>query len=724
MSVNSRNNWICPVNWTEEDRKQTRLVCYRATLFCGEVPEHRTLQISADSRYKLFVNGTFLSFGPAKGDGEVRYYDTVDLAPFLHEGKNILAVSVLHCPEDPDNGGNHSLFRGPLPMLYLSEGEDLRCRVLRSVSFPAEEQRFAPLQIHEWHEKDPERAGWPMPEYDDTFWGKVRVPEKGEMSVPFYPENLQPRPIPDMVREEKLFPLPEHVIPARSEQTFTLDAGEETCAFLSLPLLGGKDAEIRIQYSECYVTHRGKGDRTDSLNGYLEGYEDRYVVSGTEGERFEPFWWRTFRYLQVTVRTAGEDLTLGDLHCETTGYPLAVKSRVQTSDETLSPIWDISLRTLKRCMHDTYIDCPYYEQLQYIMDTRSQILYTYAVSADDRLARKALEEFRRGQRPDGLINCSYPNVNVNIIPTFSIYYILMLHDHMMYFGDKKLIRRHLPTVQRILDFFREHLTEEGLVGNIGGVNGKAPFWSFIDWAEEWMATEGMPTAGLDGPITMESLLYLYGLQTAAKLEDYAGGERGEEYRRQADTLQQVLLQTCTDDEGFLRDGPHRTERSQHAQVFGILTDTLDEDTGRRAMMASFHDRRIAQCSVAMSFYLYRALEKVGLYRYTDRYWEIWRQMVRSGCTTCVEAEGYSRSECHAWGALALYELPSVVLGVRPAAPGYEKIEIRPVPGYLTHASGVAMTPRGPIGVTWKKEGEELLVDIRCSDGIRKDIITI
>ena len=61
-------------------------------------------------------------------------------------------------------------------------------------------------------------------------------------------------------------------------------------------------------------------------------------------------------------------------------------------------------------------------------DTRSQILYTYAVSADDRLARKAIDDFRRSQREDGLLNASYPNRNENVIPGFSIYYILMIHD--------------------------------------------------------------------------------------------------------------------------------------------------------------------------------------------------------------------------------------------------------------------------------------------------------
>jgi len=103
----------------------------------------------------------------------------------------------------------------------------------------------------------------------------------------------------------------------------------------------------------------------------------------------------------------------------------------------------------------------------------------------------------------------------------------------------------------------------------------------------------------------------------------------------------------------------------------------------------------------MCFYLFRALEETGLYEYTDRYWDIWRGMVQNGCTTCVESPGsYARSECHAWGALALYELPSVILGVRPTAPGYERLAVCPHPARLTHASGTVHTPKGEVHVSW------------------------
>ena len=375
-------------------------------------------------------------------------------------------------------------------------------------------------------------------------------------------------------------------------------------------------------------------------------------------------------------------------------------------------------------MHETYEDCPYYEQLQYIMDSRTQILYTYSVSADDRLARKCIDDLARAQRYDGLLNCSYPNCNPNIIPGFSIYYILMIYDHMMYFGDRKLVEKYMPTVERILQFFEERLSSKGYVGKTGGLIMEEAFWSFIDWAEEWNPTSGMPPAGLKGPITMESLLYIYGLQHAAKLAEYLGRkDEAAQFTERAVKVQNAVRTYCIGADGMVQDGPGTEEYSQHCQVFACLTDTIGTDQARANILRTIHEKdHFAQCTVAMRFYLFRALEKTDLYAYTDQYWDAWRTMLKNHCTTCVESEAYARSECHAWGALALYELPGTILGVRPAAPGYEKIEIRPVPGYLKEAEGTVKTPKGMIYVKWTKEDDKLDITCQAPDSVKDQII--
>ncbi|MBQ6316715.1 MAG: family 78 glycoside hydrolase catalytic domain [Oscillospiraceae bacterium] len=682
-----------------------------------------TFRLSADSRYKLFCNGALVQSGPCKGDDKVWYDDDVSLKEILLPGTNVLAVEILWPGNDPWNS-NHSLFTMGRPALYV-EGirtQGWRCHTVDTIFFPAEEEGFAPLHIHEQASLGPNTIGWKQPGFDDSGWTEAKAIPPEELPESRRPDRLRPRAIPQMALIPHSFELQDFAVPANSEKELVLDAGEEMCAYLRLRLSGGRGAKIELLQSECYTTESGKQNRLDSEHGVLEGYTDSYTVTGLADACYEPFWFRTFHFLRLRVKTEAEPLRICAIDYTETGYPLEVKTRLTTSDKSLADIWDISLRTLKRCMHDTYMDCPFYEQLQYAMDTRAEILYTYAISADDRPARQAIDDFSRAQRPDGLLNCSYPNKNANVIPGFSIYWILMLHDHMMYFGDKAFLTRYLPTVTRILDFFHSHRNAVGVVDKLGGENGKAAIWSFIDWAESWMPTTGMPDAGLHGPITMESLLVLLGLQKAAELTEYLEKpEMASEWRTRAERLQQAIRACCLDDSGMLTDGPGRTEISQHAQVFGILTGTLSREEGRRNLLRTMEERGITQCSVAMCFYLFRALEETGLYEYTDRYWDIWRRMVDNGCTTCVEAENYARSECHAWGALALYELPSVTLGVRPAAPGYEQIEVRPQPGVLTSASGTVHTPRGDVSVAWEKNGAGLKLEISCDAEMKRRI---
>lgn len=83
-------------------------------------------------------------------------------------------------------------------------------------------------------------------------------------------------------------------------------------------------------------------------------------------------------------------------------------------------------------------------------------------------------------------------------------------------------------------------------------------------------------------------------------------------------------------------------------------------------------------------------------------------MVENHLTTCVESDTDTRSDCHAWEALLCYELPAVILGVRPAALGFQKVRIEPQVGTFREASGDVITPRGLIHAEWKRDEENAL----------------
>ena len=202
------------------------------------------------------------------------------------------------------------------------------------------------------------------------------------------------------------------------------------------------------------------------------------------------------------------------------------------------------------------------------------------------------------------------------------------------------------------------------------------------------------------------------------MEFLGRNEDADYYLKEAKEVQKAILAFCMGSNGMIQDGPGVEEYSQHCQVFALLTDTVDKETGRKNLLKTVEEPGYAQCTVAMRFYLFRALEKAGIYEYSKKYWDSWRNMLKLHCTTCIESDAYSRSECHAWGALALYELPSVILGVRPAEPGYKSVRIAPVPGYMTYASGTAVIPGGEVWVRWTKKDGSLKLEYKVPEGIK------
>lgn len=759
-----KTNWIWSSGLNEKINDEAMLFYFRKKIDLKEKVTTCLLRISADTRYKLYVNGELVELGPMKGDNHVWFYDEVEIAPYLKTGENVLAAEVLRYPV-LHRKGNFGMFRTNTPGLYIKSVESeeqmlsictddtWKCRRVEDYRILAEDKDYAPLMIREERTGDEKDKNWKLPGYQDEEWENAFAYKHAQIGKASCPGELQKRTIPSMLKKERLFQgmVPKEqkncdktlwdqmlskkgsvVIPAHSHIVAEMNAGELTCGYLRFALMKGAKAAIKILTSEGYVQKEPgrnawvpkKADRCDWVNGYLHGFTDTYHVAGygqkESFEIYEPFWFRTFRFVQLDITTQEEELELIHFDYLKTGYPLDAKVKVTTSDETLEPVWDISLRTLKRCMHETYMDCPFYEQLQYAMDSRSEILYTYMVSADDRLARQCMDDFRRSQRYDGMINSCYPCYGPNVIPGFSIYYIMMVYDHMMYFGDQKLVRKHIGAIDNILNFFHVNLEERGLVGNVGGVLLQGKYWSFIDWTVQWNETAGMPSAGLKGPITMESLLYVMGLQAAAKLMEYIGRDSVvQEYLNRAKQVQDAINQYCRDENGIYMDGPDVREYSQHSQVFAILTDTVSLEKGKENLKKALADTEMfAPCSVAMAFYLFRALEKSGLYKETSNLWNLWREMIQKNVTTCVENNVDERSDCHAWGSLILYELPAIVLGVQPDAPGFEKIRISPVPGNLSWAKGGAMTKWGMVKVEWKKdEAGKLEIDYQAPEGI-------
>ncbi|KAL4979635.1 Six-hairpin glycosidase-like protein [Aspergillus desertorum] len=753
------------------------------------------IHISADTRYILFINGKRILFGPAKSYLHEYNYETIDVSPFLIPGeKNVIAAKVLRY--SPVKEGNMGMVRAGIGGFILHDVSDLlgistiegsgwKClpddsvRILPSSKW---NRALGPafMQINEEVNGSLAEGGWLDGDYDDSAWLDA---ERSSMKTPMLPIlepwRLVPRSIPLFPEVEGRF---SSIIKANSEPseldleeswrvllpnggsgvveispntrtTVVVENESLITAFLELKFRGGADSTITIRCAECFEYPppdgnpnpfaRNKGNRADS-SGILVGPEDSYTIScsstADQEWTYEPFWFRTFRYIQLTVSTHSQPLRITSLTYRRTHYPLRITTALTNIPSIESKKWAISLNTLLNCMQETYTDCPFYEQNQFAFDSRLQMLYSYQLSSDDRLAKKTINEFHASRRgSDGLVETHFPTPFPGVnIPIFSLSWVLMVWDYVMYAVDteasKGFVKRYLGGIDSVLSYFDSRISDTytGMVGRFGDENSvNDDVWAFVDWTAEWsvLGPGGdfihlavPPAYRRTGVASYNSLFYAYVLNKAAEVCEFVGRlGLAEEYQTRAESVNEAVMRQClrTDEDGqeILVDGPDSpsTERSQHVAVFAVLSGAVSGSRAKALLRRALHpDTRggYVKASYAQSFYVLEAATQVGLYdELRDTLVQPWTEMVNPNLTTWAESAAMPRSDCHGWSCVPIHDVVANVVGLRPSASGYGRLRFRPRvwlwegEGEGVFNVGIGVNGEGrEVRVKWENEG--------------------
>jgi hypothetical protein len=702
---------------------------YFKTIFTlPNVPRHMPLYISANNRYCLYVNGTEAGRGPCRGDHWHQYGDTVDIAAFLCPGENVIAVKVVaYQPLEVNDAkaGNigptwcMSGAMGPM-LIAFCDGADIP--TMADISTGRAEWFCINDTANRWpHQsfvhflgncEDADGAkiphGWQTAPLTPDWL--PAVPKWISQTNPYGETHKLPlydRPIKPMMRKTlpplTFFP-PDIPLASNGVYESLLDIGQMTTAYVYLHTTGGAGSKITLHYAEAFGKNGIKGHRGDET-GELMCYTDIYRPGGGT-EEYSPLAFRTFKFIKITVKTASEALTLQPLRVIETRYPLQDNVTFETDESWVQPVWDISRRTLELCMHETYEDCPFYEQLQYTKDTRLQMLFTYVLGNDTDMQRKGIHDFHTSALPEGILQCRFPNKYHQVIPGFSLHWVFMLRDWYTETGDVKLLDFYRPTMEGVLGWFRRHKGSHGLAEYM-------PYWNFADWTAAWSDTAGVPRAALHGPSAIANLTYACALEDAAYiLEAMELNELALRYKNEKTAILEAVNRLCWSEKKQLyREGPDFEEYSQHAQVWAVLAGAASAERARGVMNKVLRDTSLIPCSFVMQYYLFRALEKAGMYGETEGLWELWKGLPDLGLTTVPEVPGpRTRSDCHAWGALLLHELPRKFLGIAPAEPGYKTITIQPKALYMKKMKGEAPTPHGQVQVAWAVSGSRFTIE--------------
>ena len=511
-----------------------------------------------------------------------------------------------------------------------------------------------------------------------------------------------------------------------------LDAGGLTTAYPVLEVEDGAGAVVRLTYAEAlrlpwdtpgakllgrrqplanlasHFADESTGwtfDRRGRISGWCDIWEpaghaspDAAGIPGASGrgqrrELFVPLHWRAFRYLGVQITTGGQPLHLRSVGYRFTAYPYQVVAEFGCSDPRLERIWRVALRTMRLCSHETFEDCPYYEQMQYAGDTMITSKIGMLTTGDYCLSRQALLQFDWSRLSDGLTQSRYPSRLVQIIPSWSLHWITNVRDYGYCSGDMATVRELLPGMRAVLDWFRRHTDAEGLPA-------KLPYWNITDWCPWW--PRGVVPGADTGPTGIISAQYIVALDEVADLCRLLGGEKeAADLRAEARTLRSIFhARFWSEAEGLYFDRPGGPEFSQFGNAWAIVCGAAGKREQARMLERFPHDPKLAPGSFFWWHAGFRALEIAGAYDRMPEFLGPWHEMVDNGLSTFVEENSYWRSLCHAWSAHPALEFLTRVLGVTPRAPGFSEIEVAPHRCGLSHAHGSVCTPRGNVAVKW------------------------
>ena len=581
------------------------------------------LNISCDNIFTFYVNGVTAGFGSCQNFPSEKQYYTFDVTGFTDFSgrENNLKITVWHQGEDSQT----YISLPPYLMFNVMQGEIVLARsgedTLWSVnrSFKSDYLNKITVQLGYGYYYD--------------FTAPESVP--GSKAVVMGEGKAVYNNIKNLITEERA-----DAVLTETENGYISDLKKETVGFLQADIYSDKEKDIRVSYGEHL--RNGKvpriiAERDFSIKIRFKKGENKFI--GT-------FRRIAGRYLE----TDDKDIKINYLGILPVSYPVK-EIKTKFSDGLLQKIYDVSVYTLKCCMHEHYEDCPWREQALYNMDSRNQMLCGYYAFRDYEFQRANLVLMTKGLREDGLLSICFPSGLDLPIPFFSLVYPMQVYEYIEHTGDRSILSEVGGTVRKITETFKAKISDKGLIPNF-----EYPCWNFYEW-NEYSSNE--TELGRD-PKKREAkydlilnCMYVYALSFADRL---FGTETD------VSDIKNAIRDTFFDKkEGLYKLSTECDKCSVLGNSLAILIGLGGKEIAEKLKIGE----GIVPVTLSMNTFFYDALLKVD-YENADFILEDIKKkygmMLDAGATTFWETElgaedfGGAGSLCHGWSAMPVYYL--------------------------------------------------------------------
>lgn len=750
------DDWKASWIWCEGESRPRNFYLYaRRTFKLPAKPASGSLRITADSRYKVFVNGAFVGSGPVPSDPRRLSYDTYDITQFLTKGQNAIAIVVHHLGQ-----GTYSYIPGPAGVICQADIEwhdgsevvltDGSWRVLPAAWTSAGARMNRRLGFQEVYDARLEPQGWKQAGFNDSKWpqavvvGKPNVPPFGRLvprqiphlreevahptavvsihDSPPLPHGIEMYDLPHFMATEELRPVkqgraanPERlvgrkddpaivVVPESGGVTVVLEFGREVsgCVELAIPKSAG--GIVDIGYSELLEGGRVRPDRGDVR------YTDRLILR--QGAQtwcsFEP---RAFRYIQLDFRSCPRPVSVRHVLVRESTYPVELRGSFESSDDLLNRIWKTGAETVRLCMQDTYIDAPRGDRAQWWDTAAAASRIAYYAFGDTALLAQGLGHIAQSQRSDGAVMALYPGAAREVFPDFAALWAMSMWDYYTQSQDRELLTDLYPALTRWLQWIGRFSDRDGMLSDVEGN-------VFIDWAE----------IDRRGEICALNCLYLGALRAASQIALLLHRiSDAEQWAGAASALRIAIAKHFwSARRGLFADsrvsGKLEEHYSRQTNILAALFDVPDHYERSSIYRQMLRDEDLPPLPTPnFASLLAEALFRSGWDEAAvDLIRRKWGEMISAGATTFWEYFSTEGHLCHAWSAGPTYQLQAYVLGVRPTGePG--RVLIEPHPADLAWAKGVVPTAAGPVGVDWKATIRDFTITVHVPQGVTAEI---
>ena len=575
------------------------------------------LFITCDSMYTVRINGKLAGFGQCSDYPWHKYYDEVDITAFL-EKKNRMEITVWFTGYDCltyITGEPMLAFKAMQGEKVLAEsGEEVLSRL--NVNYRNGYCKTITTQMGYGFYYDISENN-NLPYKNSRVTGEVTAFARDIEGL-----TLQPRAKAEI---------------SRTDYGYFIDLGAETVGFLDVDFISPCEQNILVAYGE----HAENGNVARII-----AYRDFSVeLKAREGENkyLNTFRRLACRYLQVFTE---QPVKVNYLGIRPVTRPVKEVKRT-FKDPLAERIYNVSVNTLKACMHEHYEDCPWREQALYNMDSRNQMLCGYYAFEGYDFQKFNLLLMTQGLwHESGVLSMCFPSRFDKYIPFFSLVYVLQVYEYIKHSGDREILDLAGSTLKKITENFYARIESNGLIANF-----PPPLWNFYEWSP---SNYGVFDAKCADKKIYDLILNCMFIYVCGLYDELFGTKHDLSFMREA-----VKATFFDEKKGLFKSSTEGVSYTQLGNSMAVIAGI----GGEEIIDSIINDKEIEKISLSMNTFLYEAMLKYG-----DKYKEFilkdiekkYKPMLDAGATTFWETEkgykdfGGAGSLCHGWSAMPVY----------------------------------------------------------------------